>query len=240
MQYNDRDDLWDLIPLVGDFVRAGKLGYKFGEILGDKIFGNSKTDRIIKTMLEQISETNLTEDISGSFERIEEVKALYGQIDYDNIKKYQLCSLLYVMTHCYNADAMFLWFAIMYKLQESNNPKESLELLREKANDVENNFKEALEINAKIYKIETTTFTLKKSLISTIQNSGREQCSAIKNYRQAFREYRQEKEEELKEEIKRSLLSTASTSADNSTSKWWIIPLIIIVIAIIAYFVFIA
>lgn len=236
MQYNDRDDLWDLIPLVGDFVRAGKFGYNLGVIL----LGNSETDRIIQTMLEKISKTNLTEDISGSFERIEEVKALYGQIDYDNIKKYQLCSLLYVMTHCYNADAIFLWVAIMYKLQESNNPKESLELLREKANDVENNFKEALEINAKIYKIETTIFTLRTSLINTIQNSGREQCSAIKNYRQVFREYRQEKEEELKEEIKRSLLSTASTSADNSTSKWWIIPLIIIVIAIIACFVFIA
>lgn len=224
MQYNDRDDLWDLIPLVGDFVRAGKFGYNLGVIL----LGNSETDRIIQTMLEKISKTNLTEDISGSFERIEEVKALYGQIDYDNIKKYQLCSLLYVMTHCYNADAIFLWVAIMYKLQESNNPKESLKLLREKANDVENNFEEALKINAKIYEIETTIFTLKKSLINTIQNSGREQCSAIKNYRQAFREYRQEKEKELKEE-----------TTDNSTSKWWIIPLIIMVIAIIACFVFI-
>ena len=238
---NDKDDQWwSYNPAFEDFIRLANFGYKVSDFIVSSVLGTGENDAVIVEMFKKLDESNLSEDLSKSLDLITEVENLINKIDRDRLKKYQLVSLFYIGSHCFNSNGIFNWAYLHNTIINSDDYENSLKLLEDNKNEIKECFKDALEINSKINEIEIDFFTLKKGVIKDIQNAGKGQRNSIESYKNSFGEYCIEMKNELnrkieeKKRISDQVVDIVDDTNDkddtNNKTKWWIALLVVVII----------
>lgn len=161
----------DYVPVIGDIYRYGKLGWKIGSWLGEA--GSSYNLSILSEMKDKIELANNTSDILEFVDYITEAVSCVNRFDFDKAKKFQVAILCYLMARACHCNALCNCYVY----------SDNLDLLKK----CETNFQEATDWCNRVWEIDKTLLTEKRSIIDEVRNSANSKKEEINQSRSKWR-----------------------------------------------------